>query len=130
LTQEDTSIRLYRTEIKRLYNLRTPEKIGEAFKRFFIALKHADNFAAIRPFYSDDAKRIPVLSDATQVQRPEAISLQKYHHSWATNQRFSLTGRVVIESSLKFPELVRRMEYWLVTNHYESIRISENWSIN
>ena len=117
--QEEKVVHVHRTEIKRLFNLRTPEKIGEAFKRFFIALKHADSHAAIRPFYSEDAKRIPALSDATQVQRPEAISLQKYHHSWAANQKYSLTGRVVIESSLEFPELVRRMEQWLVTNHYE-----------
>jgi len=54
--QENISIHVYRTEIKRKYNLRTLEKINEAFKRFFIAFKHADIHAAIRPYYSDDAK--------------------------------------------------------------------------
>ena len=32
--QENISIHVYRTEIKRKYNLRTLEKINEAFKRF------------------------------------------------------------------------------------------------
>ena len=60
--------------------MRTPsEKIADAFKRFYIALKHADKHAAIRPYYVNDANRVPSISASTQVQNPDHLDLSRYH---------------------------------------------------
>jgi len=100
--------------------MRTPsEKIADAFKRFYIALKHADKHAAIRPYYVNDANRVPSISASTQVQNPDHLDLSRYHKGRYPNQKFSLVGHIVLESSLSFQDLQAKLSEWLSSQYYE-----------
>ena len=111
------SIHVFRVEMKRIF--KTPEKTGETFKRFFIALKKVDPHAALRPVYSNDANRVPPISSPTQVQNPELIDTTKYHKSWTPNQRYGLSGQLLIETSFDFNTLSHHLYPWLNTAYYQ-----------
>ena len=113
---------LHRIDFKRIF--RTPEKRCETFKRFFIALKKVDQHSAIRPVHVHDATRIPVINTPTQVQDPELIDIEKYHKSWTPNQRYGLSGQILIESSFPFDELVILLQPWLHKAYYQ-VSLSE-----
>ena len=118
----NTNMHIYRIEMKRIF--KTPEKTCETFKRFFIALKKIDPHAAVRPVYANDANRIPPISTSTQVQNPELLDLSKYHKSWTPNQRYGLSGQLLIETSHEFNDLVNLLGPWLHTAYYQ-IMLSE-----
>lgn len=112
-----TNMHVFRIEVKRIF--KTPEKTSETFKRFFIALKKVDPHAAIRPVYANDANRLPSISSPTQVQNPELLDISKYHKSWTPNQRYGLSGQLLIESSYDFNELSNLLYPWLNTAYYQ-----------
>ena len=112
-----TNMYIHRLDVKRIF--KTPEKTGETFKRFFIALKKVDPHAAVRPVYAGDANRVPVINSSTQVQNPELLDLSKYHKSWTPNQRYGLSGQLLIESSLEFDDLVHLLQPWLHSAYYQ-----------
>ena len=115
-----TTMHVYRVELRRLYGVKTPGiSRGEALKSFYVAMKHEDPLAAIRPFYSGDADRIPSITSATQVQKPEHIDVQRYHQGFVTNQKFGITGKLVIESALSFDALEIALSGWLHKNYYQ-----------
>ena len=116
------SMHVLRIEVKRIF--KTPEKTGETFKRFFIALKKIDPHAAIRPVYANDANRFPSISSSTQVQNPDLIDLSRYHKSWTPNQRYGLSGQLLLETSFDFDELSYHLAPWLTTAYYQ-IALSE-----
>ena len=119
------SMFVYRVVLRRLYGVKTPgTSRSEAFKSFYIAMKHEDNQAAVRPFYSGDANKLPSITASTQVQKPELIDIQRYHRGFIPNQKFSLTGEMVIESSLSFEALEIALSGWLHKNYY-SMTLSE-----
>ena len=119
------SLFVYRIVLRRLYGVKTPGiSRNEAFKSFYIAMKHEDNQAAIRPFYSGDEQKLPSITASTQVQQPEQIDIQRYHRGFVPNQKFSLTGEMVIESTLAFEALEIALSGWL-HKHYYSISLSE-----
>lgn len=120
-----TSLFVYRIVLRRLYGVKTPGiSRSEAFKSFYIAMKHEDNQAAVRPFYSGDEQKLPSITASTQVQKPELIDIQRYHRGFIPNQKFSLTGEMVIESSLAFDALEIALSGWLHKNYY-SMSLSE-----
>ena len=116
-TAVNTSMYLHRVDVKRIF--KTPEKTCETFKRFFIALKKVDPHAAIRPVYAGDANRVPVINSSIQVQNPELLDVTKYHKSWTPNQRYGLSGQLLIESSFEFLELAHLLQPWLHTAYYQ-----------
>jgi hypothetical protein len=111
-TQESLTADMYvhRIDIKRLF--RTPEKRSEVFKKFFIALKKVDPHAAVRPVYTGDNNKIPILNSSTQVHNPDLLDIDKYHKSWTPNQRYGLSGQIVIETSHPFDDLVDKLFPW------------------
>lgn len=104
-------------DIKRIF--KTPEKTCETFKRFLIALKKVDPHAAVRPVYAGDENRVPLITSSTQVQNPELLDMSKYHKSWTPNQRFGLSGQILIESSFDFNDLIQLLHPWLHTAYYQ-----------
>ena len=119
-----TNIYVYRISIRRRHRQRIAKTLPQAFKKFVIAMKHADKCAAIRPVYLSDANKILSISASTQVQKPELLDISRYHQSWIPNQKWSLTGNMVIESSLTFQELQSVLKEWLNENNY-SLLLSE-----
>lgn len=117
-----SSVYIHRIDVKRIF--RTPEKRCKTFKRFFIALKKADQHAAIRPVHINDAVQVPVINSPTQVQDPELINVEKYHKSWTPNQRYGLSGQLLIESSFPCDELTQLLHPWLHTAYFQ-IALSE-----
>ena len=113
----NATIYIYRIDVKRLF--RTPEKTSDIFKRFFLAFKKVDPHAAIRPVYANDANKIPVINTPLQVKNPEQMDLSKYHKPWTPNQRFGLSGQLLIETSLEFTDLCQQLHPWLHTTYYE-----------
>ena len=109
-TAATSNMYLHRLDVKRLF--KTPEKTGEIFKKFFIALKKIDPHAAIRPVYAGDANRVPVINSPTQVQNPDLLDISKYHKSWTPNQKYGLSGQLLIESSHEFKELMHLLQHW------------------
>ena len=93
-------IYVYRITIRRLHKQRAADTLKESFKKFFIALKHADSHAAIRPVYLSDANKIPAITAGTQVQQIDLVDITRYHQSWTPNQKWALTGNMVIESAI------------------------------
>jgi hypothetical protein len=118
-TQESLTADMYvhRIDIKRLF--RTPEKRSEVFKKFFIALKKVDPHAAVRPVYTGDNNKIPILNSSTQVHNPDLLDIDKYHKSWTPNQRYGLSGQIVIETSHPFDDLVDKLFPWLNSTYYQ-----------
>ena len=115
----DGVVYVHRVELRHMLKMRTPEKISESFKNFYIAFKRADTHAVIRPFYKNDAYRISSINDSTQVQKPETLDMSRYHQGFRPNQRISLTGKMVLETKLTFEELKEKLEPWLQRNYYE-----------
>lgn len=113
----NTNMYLHRLDVKRIF--KTPEKTCDTFKRFFVALKKVDPHAAVRPVYAADANRVPVINSSIQVQNPELLDMSKYHKSWTPNQKFGLSGQLLIESSFEFPELAHLLQPWLHTAYYQ-----------
>jgi len=118
----NANMHIFRVEVKRIF--KTPEKTCETFKRFFIALKKIDPHAAIRPVYANDANRFPPISSPTQVRNPELLDISKYHKSWTPNQRYGLSGQLLIETSFDFKTFSELMQPWLKTAYYQ-IALSE-----
>lgn len=52
------------------------------------------------------------------------IDIEKYHKSWTPNQRYGLSGQIIIESSFPFEELLLLLQPWLHTAYYQ-IALSE-----
>ena len=124
INKANGTVFVHRIELTRMLRMKTPEKIGESFKNFYISFKRADPHAVIRPFYKNDAYRIPSINDSTQVQKPDMLDVSRYHQGFRPNQRFSLTGKMVLETKLTFDELKSKLEPWLQKNYYE-ISLSE-----
>ena len=117
-TDKHTNLYRYRISIRRLYRQRSADTLPEAFKKFVIALKHVDKFSAVRPFYVSEANKFPPINSGTQVQRPELINISRYHQSWTPNQKWALTGNMVLESSHSYQSLHDKLSDWLYNNNY------------
>mmetsp|Transcript_16712 Transcript_16712/g.23826 ORF Transcript_16712/g.23826 Transcript_16712/m.23826 type:complete len:563 (-) Transcript_16712:152-1840(-) len=113
-----TNLYRYHVSIRRLHRQRSADTLPEAFKKFVITLKHVDKFSAVRPFYVNEANKFPPINSGTQVQRPELLSISRYHQSWTPNQRWALSGNMVLESSLPFQGLHNKLSDWLSNNNY------------
>mmetsp|Transcript_28026 Transcript_28026/g.40116 ORF Transcript_28026/g.40116 Transcript_28026/m.40116 type:complete len:732 (-) Transcript_28026:478-2673(-) len=116
-TAANANMYIHRIDVKRIF--KTPEKTCETLKRFFIALKKVDPHAALRPVYAGDANRVPVINSSTQVQNPELLEVSKYHKSWTPNQRYGLSGQLLVESSYDFNELTHLLQPWLHSAYYQ-----------
>ena len=117
LTAVNRNIYIHRVDVKRIF--KTPEKTCETFKPFFIAIKKVDPHAAIHPVYAGDANQVPVINSSIQVQNAELSNVSKYHKSWTPNQRYGLSGQLLIESSFEFNELAQLLQPWLHTAYYQ-----------
>jgi len=117
LTAVNRNIYIHRVDVKRIF--KTPEKTCETFKCLFIAIKKVDPHAAIHPVYAGDANQVPIINSSIQVQNVELLNVSKYHKSWTLNQRYGLSGQLLIESSFEFNELAQLLQPWLHTAYYQ-----------